>query len=276
MHAALVAIIASTPAAISGQFEATTARSRAMPTARKNRPSNKPRNGSISASSWWRKVDPDNSTPARKAPIAIDRPPISISSAAPSTTISAAAVITSRARTRASRRNNGLSSQVPAATSPASAASAVSTPATRLPVASCGNGDMNTTSASSGTISRSSNSRIETIFCPRGRAMSPRSPSSCITIAVEVRTKPAAPTNAVCGRIPSSIATPVNASVQVAICSVPRPKISRRRPHRCEGRISRPITNRNMTTPSSATCRIACGSVNQPRPNGPMINPALR
>ena len=26
---------------------------------------------------------------------------------------------------------------------------------------------------------------------------------------------------------------------------------------------------RNITTPSSATCRIACGSVNRPRPNGP-------
>ncbi len=35
------------------------------------------------ASSWWRKVDSDNNTPATNAPIAIDRPPSCISSAAP-------------------------------------------------------------------------------------------------------------------------------------------------------------------------------------------------
>ena len=45
--------------------------------------------------------------------------------------------------------------------------------------------------ASSGTISRSSNSSTETIFCPRGAAMSPRSASICITIAVEVSVNPA-------------------------------------------------------------------------------------
>ena len=37
-----------------------------------------PRNGSMSASSWWRKFDSASSTPARKAPIAIDRPASSI------------------------------------------------------------------------------------------------------------------------------------------------------------------------------------------------------
>ncbi len=40
-------------------------------------------------------------TPATKAPIAIERPPISISSAAPNTTSNAAAVMTSRALARA-------------------------------------------------------------------------------------------------------------------------------------------------------------------------------
>ena len=57
-------------------------------------------------------------------------------------------------------------------------------------------------------------------------------------------------------------------------CAAPSPKISRRRPHSREGCISRPMTNRNITTPSSATCRMACGSVKRPRPNGPMARPA--
>ncbi len=46
------------------------------------------------------------------------------------------------------------------------------------------------TSASSGTIARSSKSRIDTIRCPFGVEMSPRSCSICITIAVEVSTNP--------------------------------------------------------------------------------------
>ncbi len=40
-----------------------------MPTDRKNRPSRMPRNGSTSASSWWRNVDSESSTPARNAPM---------------------------------------------------------------------------------------------------------------------------------------------------------------------------------------------------------------
>ncbi len=52
-----------------------------------------PRKGSMSASSWCRKADSDSSTPAKNAPIAIDKPLTCIASAAPSTTRSAAAVI---------------------------------------------------------------------------------------------------------------------------------------------------------------------------------------
>ena len=98
-----------------------------MPTDRKNSPSRMPRNGSMSASSWWRKVDSDSSTPAMNAPIAIDRPPHCMNSAAPSTTSSAAAVITSRPPSAATMRNSGLSAQRPAAISPPIAASATST-----------------------------------------------------------------------------------------------------------------------------------------------------
>ncbi len=106
--------------------------------------------------------------------------------------------------------------------------------------------------------------------------MSPRSPSNCITTAVEVRTKPDAAMNATGKDSPSASPTPVSTVAQTTICAVPRPKICLRRLHRCEGRISSPITNRNITTPSSATCRIACGSANQPNPNGPIARPAAR
>ena len=248
-----------------------------MPTPRKNRPSRIPRNGSMSASIWWRNTDSESSTPARNAPIAIESPPSCISSAAPSTTSSAAAVITSRARAAASSRNSGFSRNTPATTSTASEATPIPiAPQREAAPASGGNGDMNATSASSGTISRSSNSRIDTIFCPRGEATSPRSPSSCITIAVEVITNPAPATNATGQFQPSRRPAQVSSTAHVAICSVPRPKICRRRFHRCEGRISSPITNRNITTPSSATCRIDCGLANQPKPNGPISRPAAR
>ena len=79
-----------------------------MPTLMKKSPSSMPRNGSISASSWWRKFDSARSTPARNAPIAIESPTFSMRSAEPSTTRSAEAVITSRAPLSARIWKNGL------------------------------------------------------------------------------------------------------------------------------------------------------------------------
>ena len=96
-------------------------------------------------------------------------------------------------------RNSGLSSHRPTPTSPTSEATPTSTDSQREPCSASGAaGAMKATTASSGTISRSSNSSTDTIFWPGGSAMSPRSPSSCMTMAVEVSTKPAAPTNATC------------------------------------------------------------------------------
>ena len=92
-----------------------------MPTPRKNRPSRMPRNGSTSASSWWRNVDSDSSTPARKAPMPMERPPHCMKSAAPRTTRSAAAVITSRAPERARMPNSGFISHRPATNTSATA-----------------------------------------------------------------------------------------------------------------------------------------------------------
>ncbi len=245
-----------------------------MPTPRKNRPSRMPRNGSMSASIWCRNVDSDNSTPARNAPIAIDSPPSCINRAAPSTTNKAAAVMTSRAPACASTRKNGLSNQRPAASRKTKQAAAMPIAFQRSAGgASMPAGAISATTASSGTINRSSNSRIETIFCPLGRVevsafgqqlhRPPRSKSA--------RSR-AAPMNAT-GNEQAKHADAqrkVRPAPQATICRCPGRIFPCAGSTRCEGRISRPMTNRNITTPSSATCRIACGSLNQPNPNGPI------
>ena len=249
-----------------------------MPTPRKNRPSNKPRKGSISASSWWRKLDSDSNTPAKNAPIAIDKPPHSISKAAPSTTKSAAAVITSRALDLAKMPNIGLSSQRPAATNMASDKAAMpSFIHSEVSAVAVGTvGAIKATTASSGTISKSSNNKIDTMLWPCGVANSWRSPKTCITMAVEVSTKPDALTNATCHGKPNAMPTKVSMAAAKITCMLPSPKICRRRFHKCEGFISKPITKRNITTPNSATWIMACGSSKNFRPKGPIIRPAAR
>ncbi len=81
-------------------------------------------------------------------------------------------------------------------------------------------GERNATSANSGTMSRSSYNKIDTMRCPRGCAISPRSVNSCITMAVEVSTNPAAAMNATRGSKPRAMPTPVSAPLQTAICNV--------------------------------------------------------
>jgi len=137
-------------------------------------------------------------------------------------------------------------------------------------------GARNAISASSGTIIRSSKSRIETTLCPPTVVVSPRSSRSCMTIAVDESTKPEAPTKAVNGGRPMTMPVSVRSAAQPATCKRPSPNMARRSPHRRDGCISSPMMKRNITTPSSATCRIACGSLKRPRPNGPITRPAVR
>ena len=65
-------------------------------------------------------------------------------------------------------------------------------------------GARNATSASSGTMARSSSSRVETSRWPCGVAVSPRSSRICMTMAVEESTKPMAARNATIGGKPAS------------------------------------------------------------------------
>ncbi|MNR13440.1 hypothetical protein D3C85_1298470 [compost metagenome] len=80
-----------------------------MPTLMKNRPSSRPLNGSIWASSSWRYSESASSRPAMKAPRAMDTPASSISQAVPITTSSEVAVETSFNPAFSTMRNTGRS-----------------------------------------------------------------------------------------------------------------------------------------------------------------------
>ena len=80
-----------------------------MPTAMKNSPSSRPLNGSRSDSSAWRYSESASSTPAMKAPSAIDMPIHCISSAIEITSSSAKAVKISRMPVLAMVRRIGRS-----------------------------------------------------------------------------------------------------------------------------------------------------------------------
>ena len=78
-----------------------------IPTPIKNSPSSSPLNGSISLSSAWRYSELASSTPAKNAPIAIDRPASSSSRPKPKTRNRATALKTSRRPDRATKWSAG-------------------------------------------------------------------------------------------------------------------------------------------------------------------------
>ncbi len=131
--------------------------------------------------------------------MAAESPPTCINSADPRTTSSAAAVMISRARTLASNRNSGLRRKRPATIRMAMEPSAKAIGCHLRPASDWIVGLRNATTASNGTIAKSSSKRIDTIFCPAGVDVSPRSSITCSTTAVDVMTKPIAATNATAG-----------------------------------------------------------------------------
>ncbi|MNT56165.1 hypothetical protein D3C72_1934470 [compost metagenome] len=95
-------------------------------------------------------------------------------------------------------------------------------------------------------------------------------------MAVDDSTNPIAAMKAAGPDRPASRPTAVKSPPQTRTCATPNPKISPRSFHRREGCISRPMMKRNITTPSSATCRMDLESEKNPMPNGPMTRPAAR
>ncbi len=132
-----------------------------MPTAMKNRPSSRPLNGSICDSSSCRNSESASSTPARKAPRPIDRPPSCTSQAVPTTTSSDVAVNTSGIFVHATTRNSCRSTSRPAEHDQRDHAQRTSD---RWPGAGIragvGGGPSSGMIASSGIAARSWNSRI--------------------------------------------------------------------------------------------------------------------
>ncbi|MNL45449.1 hypothetical protein D3C87_1680970 [compost metagenome] len=125
-------------------------------------------------------------------------------------------------------------------------------------------------------MARSSSNRMETIRWPCALVLSSRSPRICITMAVDDNTKPIAAMKAAGPDRPANRPTTVNRPPQTTTCARPSPKISPRSFHSRDGCISSPMMKRNMTTPSSATCKMDLGSEKKPMPNGPIAKPAAR
>ena len=107
-------------------------------------------------------------------------------------------------------------------------------------------------------------------------------------MAVDDIASPSAATSTVCpGNCPdscpdqclSSPATSATATISAAEpsnCTLPPPKIGRRMAHSRRGSSSSPTRNSISTTPNSAKCRIAAGSLTSFSPQGPMTMPAPR
>ena len=113
---------ATTTTAIGPGDFISTPKSMLMPTAMKNRPSSRPLKGSMSVSSSRRYSLSASSTPARKAPSAMDKPTSCIRPAMPTTSSKEAAVKISGVLLRAIQRNSGRNSRRPPRMTPAMAA----------------------------------------------------------------------------------------------------------------------------------------------------------
>ncbi len=242
----------------------TTAKSMLMPTAMKKSPSSSPLNGSMSVSSSRRYSLSASSTPARKAPSAIDMPTACIKAAVATTSSSDAAVKISGVSLRAIQRSAGRSSRRPPSTMAAMTAITFSMLHQPLPSATASRAP---TSCSSATLK---------MLWPEVVAIRLRSASTPRPIAVDDIAKPSPATSASRQSAPTSTPTPVINTAEPNSCTLPQPKIGRRRDHSRRGSSSRPTRNSISTTPNSAKCRMSPGSVTSFRPHGPMRMPAPR
>jgi hypothetical protein len=255
----------------------TTAKSMLMPTAMKNRPSSSPLNGSRSVSSWRRYSLSASSTPARKAPSAIDRPTACISDAVATTSSRLAAVKISGVPLRAIQRSAGRSSNRPpkmmASTMP-TALAAVSQPLPPAATACC------TASKGSSVMTmmppRSWNSATLRMLRPPLVGIRLRSARVDRAMAVELCDSARPATSASCQRRPAASATAAINTVEPSSCTLPQPKIGRRSDHSRLGSSSRPTRNSISTTPNSAKCRMSVGSDTSFSTPGPIRMPAAR
>ncbi len=196
-----------------------------MPTARKNSPSSSPLNGSMSVSSAWRYSESASSTPAMKAPSAIDRPTLCISSAMPTTSSSENDVNISRMLVRAITRSTGRSTVRPpkmtAATTPTALAAASQWwPPAASPVSGASSGSSGS-SAIIGMAAMSWNSRMPKPAVPAGVRIRLRSASVASAMAVDDSARPSPATKAARHGWPTAITTSPTARAHTANCNPP-------------------------------------------------------
>ncbi len=278
MAASARPLIASSPATSNASCAgrlATRPKSIDIPTAMKNRPSSRPLNGAMSVSRAWRYSELASSTPARKAPSAIDRPASDISSAMPNTSSSAKAVKISRTPDRAIRRITGRVRKRPIRKTIAIAARPLaaichpgSPPAALAPRSG--------TSAISGMAAMSWNSRIANDVRPTGASSRLRSAIVWTAMAVDDMASASPATTAPGHASPRAQRPAASAAPHAAIWSEPPPNTAPRMSTSRLKSSSSPIRNSISTTPNSEKCRIDSTLVTNPRPHGPMAQPAIR
>ena len=252
-----------------------------MPTAMKNSPSSSPLKGSRSVSSSRRYSLSASSTPARKAPSAIDRPTDCISAAVATTSNNEAAVKISGVALPAIQRSAGRNSSRPPKTiapitamalAAASHGAAPSAEATGVATLTASSGS----SARIGIAATSCSSATLSTLWPEVVGVRLRSASTASPIAVDDSARPSAATSASRPSAPARTPTPTISAAEPNNCTLPQPKIGLRSVHRRRGSSSRPTRNSISTTPNSAKCRMSCASVTSFRPHGPITMPAAR
>ena len=277
---ALTAMKPSTISATRPGCASTTAKSMLMPTAMKNSPSNRPLNGSRSVSSSRRYSLSASSTPARKAPSAIDSPTACISAAVATTSSSDAAVKISGVRLRAIQRSEGRKARRPPISSAAITATALAAVSQPLPavaaVACCAATGNSGNKARIGMAATSWNSITPSTPCPAAVGCTLRSASTARPIAVDDIASPSEAASATGHATPNATPAAVISRALLITCTEPQPKIGRRMAHKRLGSSSRPTRNSISTTPNSATVRIVCASVTSANPQGPITMPATR
>ena len=193
---ALISRKPTTVAAMSSGCAITTAKSMLMPTAMKKRPRRSPLNGSMSVSSSRRYSLSASSTPARKAPSAIDRPTAFISAAVATTSRSDAAVKISGVSLLAIQRSAGRRSNRPPRMITAIVPMAMARRSQLLPPLSAPATARNGTSARIGIAAMSCSSATLRIASPDVVPITLRSASTPRPIAVDDIARPSAATTA--------------------------------------------------------------------------------
>ena len=255
----------------------TTAKSMLMPTAMKKRPRSRPLNGSMSVSSSRRYSLSASSTPARKAPSAIDRPTAFISAAVATTSSSEAAVKISGVSLLAIQRSAGRSRRRPPRMMTAMVPIALAAPSQPPPSPRAGGdgeerqqgedrdrGDVLQQRDAEDRLARGRRHHValgQHAQADRGRRHR----------QAEAADDREAPVDAAGERAPSAAAAPSRTAARCpsrrwACCSDQS---------RC-GSSSRPTRNSISTTPNSAKCSMSCGLVTSFSPHGPIRMPAPR